>query len=161
MALLTGCDRPQHPAAQPSPPPAAGLPAPPPPLALPAPEVLTDVLYRLADTTVPGTDKVVLVEGASADDAAELERFGKALQDNGYTPVGFTAEEIAWSEYTPGYVRSDITVRSENPALAKGFAFPMEFKAHRGGWQLARQTADMLLTLGDKPPAAPSSSPPP
>lgn len=140
----------------PTSPPAAALPAPP-AAALPAPEVLTDVLYRLADTTVPGGDKVVLVEGASADDAGELERFGKALQDNGYTPVGFTAEEIAWSETTPGYVRSDVTVHSENPALEKGFSFPMEFKPHRGGWQLSRQTADLLLTVGDTP--TPTSPP--
>jgi hypothetical protein len=126
---------------------------------LPPPEVLTDVLYKLADTGVPGTEKASLVEGATADEAAQLDKFGRALQDSGYTPLGFTANDIAWSDSAPGSVAAQVTVRSENPALARGFTFPMEFRPYMGKWQLSRKTADMLLTLGSSAPPSPTPTP--
>lgn len=157
LVLLAGCSGGSHPAASKSTTaattPAAAAPGP--AAALPAPEALTDVLYRLADTSVPGAQKVGLIEGATTDNAAQLDKFGKALQDNQYTPLGFTAENIAWSNTTPGDVTADVTVHSQNPAVGGGFTFPMEFRPSQGGWQLSRTTAEILLTLGQNqtPPA--------
>ena len=126
--------------------------APAPETPLPPPEAITDVLYKLADTSVPGDQKAPLVEGATNDDGPKLDKFGKALQDSGYTPLGFTAENIAWSSTTPGNVTSDVTVHSQNAALTNGFTFPMEFKpTPGGGWQLSRTTADILLTFNQNP----------
>jgi len=113
--------------------------------------VLTGVLYQLSDTAVPADQKVPLVEGANAGNAGQIDRFGKALLDNQYTPLGFTAENIAWSSNSPGHVTADVTVHSENPALGGGFTFPMEFVQGPNGWQLSRKTADILLTLGQNP----------
>jgi hypothetical protein len=128
--------------------------------ALPAPEALTDVLYRLADTSVPGDQKVPLVEGATNEDGPRLDKFGKALQDSGYTPLGFTAENIAWASSPAGDVTADVTVHSKNPAMTSGFTFPMEFKPAAGGtWQLSKTTADILLTF-DQNPATPTSPSP-
>ena len=118
---------------------------------LPTPEALTEVLYKLADTSVPGGQKVSLVEGATADDGAKLDNFGKALSDSGYTPLDFTATDIEWSDTVPGNVAAKVTVHSQNPALASGFTFPMEFRPYLGSWQLSSKTADMLLALGGAP----------
>jgi hypothetical protein len=139
--------------------PSAAAPAPAAPL--PPPEALTDVLYKLADTAVPGAQKINLIQGATADNAAQIDKFGKALVDNQYTPLGFTAENIAWSDADPGNVTADVNVHSENPALGGGFTFPMEFRPFQGGWQLSRATADILLTLGQNPAAAPGLGPAP
>ena len=158
--LVTACDKKPNPSAtsatvdQPTPSAFAQVPGATVPL--PPPEVLTDVLYKLADTSVPGTQKVGLVEGATADQAAELDKFGRALTDSGYTPLGFTATDIAWSDSAPGAVAAQVTVHSENPALTGGFTFPMEFKPYMGKWQLSRKTADMLLTVGSSAPPAPT-----
>ena len=44
------------------------------------------------------------------------------------------------------------TVNATGPdPEAGGFSFPMEFAPALGGWQLSRQTADMLLVFGDSP----------
>jgi hypothetical protein len=159
VTLLTACDKkPNDPATSatadpPTPSMAARVPAATAPL--PAPEVLTDVLYKLADTSVPGEQKVPLVEGATADEGANLDKFGKALADSGLTPLGFTATDIAWSDTAPGNIAAKVTVHSENPSLANGFTFPMEFRPYFGTWQLSRKTADMLLALGSSPKPTP------
>lgn len=118
---------------------------------------LTDVLYRLADTAVPGTDKVDLVEQATADDAAALDRFGRALQDSGYTPLTLEASGLARSPSNPGNVVADVTASSPNETAGR-FSFPMEFSPNDGGWQLSRQTTDMLLAMGQV--EAPAPTPP-
>jgi hypothetical protein len=124
--------------------------APPPDTPLPPPAALTDVLYRLADTALPADQKVPLVEGATTDDAARIDNFGKALADSGYTPLGFTAENIAWASSPPGNVTADVSVHSE--AQTTGFTFPMEFKpVPTGGWQLSKTTAGILLTFNPNP----------
>lgn len=150
--LFSACDKtPSDPAASATvdqPTAAAGAAAPGSSAPLPVPEVLTEVLYKLADTSVPGAQKVSLVEGATSDEAAQLDKFGKALADSGYPPLGFTATDIAWSPTVPGNVTAQVTVRSDNPALANGFTFPMEFRPYFGTWQLSRRTAEMLLALG-------------
>jgi hypothetical protein len=126
---------------------------------LPPPEALTDVLYKLADTSIPGDQKVPLVEGATNDDAAKIDKFGKALADSGYNPLGFTAVNIGWASNPPDNVTADVTVHSQNPAMTNGFSFPMEFKpSPGGGWQLSRTTADILLTYNQNP-ATPTPSP--
>jgi hypothetical protein len=115
---------------------------------VPPPEALTDVLYRLADPGVPGTEKLNLVEGATSDNAIILEAFATALRDAGYTPVTFGARDISWSGRNPADVMVTVDVGTPNPDIA-GFSFPMEFKPHQEGWQLSRQTADMLLAFGN------------
>jgi hypothetical protein len=164
VPALVACGKDSQPAAsQPSAsPPSSSVVLRPPDAALPPPEALTDVLYRLADTSVPGDQKVPLVEGATNEDGAKLDKFGKALQDSGYTPLGFTAENIAWASSPAGNVTADVTVHSQNPAVTNGFTFPMEFKpAAGGGWQLSRTTADILLTFNQNPatPTPPSPTP--
>src|SRR5262249_35173153 len=76
----------------------------PPTAPLPAPEALIDVLNRLADPNVPGVDKVGLVEGATTESAGTLDRFTNALRDNGYLPMTFAANNVAWSDKNPSNV---------------------------------------------------------
>ncbi|RAV01562.1 hypothetical protein DQP57_26420, partial [Mycobacterium colombiense] len=114
---------------------------------LPPPEALTDVLTRLADPNVPGASKVNLVESATPESAATLDRFTNALRDNGYVPMTFNANDIAWSDKNPSNVKATIAVHTAQANNAN-FTFPMEFTPFQGGWQLSRHTAEMLLALG-------------
>lgn len=129
---------------------------------LPDPAALTGVLYQLADTAVPGGAKLGLVENATADDAAQFDRFGKALQDGGFIPLTFAATDLAWSDSVSGNVVATINVTTPNPATG-GFSFPMEFKPYAGspagGWQLSQDTADMLLSLGSAEGPTPTAPP--
>ncbi|OBF61916.1 hypothetical protein A5753_18135, partial [Mycobacterium sp. 852002-51971_SCH5477799-a] len=127
---------------------------------LPPPEALTDVLTRLADPNVPGNSKVNLVEGATPDSAATLDKFTAALRDNGYLPMTFNANEIGWSDKNPSNVKAVVvvhTAQANNP----NFTFPMEFAPFQGGWQLSRHTAEMLLALGKSSTAATTGNPAP
>lgn len=126
---------------------------------MPPQEALTGVLYRLADPGVAGTDKLNLVEGATPDDAAALDKFATALLDGGYAPMTFEARDIAWSDRNPADVVATVDVGTPNPGAA-GFSFPMEFKPYQGGWQLSQRTAQMLLTFSGSAPG-PSSPPTP
>jgi hypothetical protein len=150
---LVGCGSDTSPASSPSPPGADAPAAPPAPASspLPPPTALTDVLYRLADPAVPGADKVGVVEYATADDAAALDRFGRALADGGALPLTIEATDLRWSESAPGSVVAAVTVTTANQRAGK-FTFPMEFTPVRDGWQLNRKTADLLLELGQAPP---------
>lgn len=127
---------------------------------MPPPEALTDVLYRLADPSVPGTEKLNLVEGATADDAAALDKFAIALLDSGYAPMTFEATDIAWSDRDPADVVANINLTTPNRDV-RGFSFPMEFKPCQGGWQLSQQTADMLLAFGNSHAGASPTPPAP
>jgi hypothetical protein len=124
--------------------------APPPAAPLPPPSALTDVLYRLSDPAVPGAEKVGLIEYATVDDAEGLDKFGRALKDSGFTPLTFDAADMAWSESNPGNAHATVTVNTANQQAGK-FTFPMEFTAVRDRWQLTRETADLLLELGEGP----------
>ena len=119
----------------------------PPTAPLPVPEALVDVLNRLVDPALPGMNKINLVEGASPESAVTLDKFITALRDNGYLPMSFVANNIAWSDKNPSNVVATVTVNT-----AKGnngtFTFPMEFAPLQGGWQLSRRTAEILLALG-------------
>ncbi len=120
------------------------------------------MLGRLADPNVPGANKLNLVEGATADSAATIDKFTNALRDNGYQPMTFTADNLAWSDKNPADVVASVTVRTER-ANNGVFTFPMEFTPTQGGWQLSKRTARMLLALGNSPGSttsepAPSSS---
>ncbi|WP_179469687.1 hypothetical protein [Mycolicibacterium vinylchloridicum] len=133
--------------------------------ALPTPEVLTDVLYRLADPAVKGADKLQLVESTTPDDAATIDKFAAALRDGGFTPLTFTATEIRWSDRQPGDALASINVTTSNPANPGNFTFPMEFRQDKAAWQLSRETANMLLAFGNArgggtTPASPASPTP-
>jgi hypothetical protein len=144
-----------QPAAVESPPPTA--PVPPPSVdPLPSPDALTDVMARLADPNLPGTDKVGLVQYATADDAAALDRFGRALRDGGFIPLSFEARDLTWSQAQQGNVLATVVIKTASPRAGGDFTFPMEFSPTHGSWQLTRQTADMLLQLGQDPAATPS-----
>jgi hypothetical protein len=135
----------------------------PPTTPLPAPETITDVLNRLADPNVPGINKVNLVEGATPESAGTLDKFTNALRDNGYLPMTFAANTIAWSDKNPSNVMATISVNTAQANNGK-FTFPMEFTPFQGGWQLSRRTAETLLALGNSPAMttpAPSLAPAP
>ena len=112
-------------------------------------------MARLADPNIPGSEKVGLVEHATADDAAALDRFGLALRDGGYLPVMFEAIDLTWSQANNGNVLTTVVVKTANEQ-GGDFTFPMEFSPTQDSWQLTRQTADILLQLGQDPPATPT-----
>jgi hypothetical protein len=175
---LSGCSN--HDESKPAPSPvapqasAAAIAPSDPGAALPAPEALADVLYRLADPAVKGSDKLALVASTTPDDAATMDRFASALRDGGFTPLTVTASDVMWSDREPGDALATVKIETSNPANPGGFTFPMEFRPHDGGWQLSRETADMLLAFGNArteasgaspnpagpPPASPSPPPP-
>ena len=103
-------------------------------------------MSTLADISVPGEQKVGVVQYATADDEPALARFGQALKDSGFDPVTVTAADLAWST-TPGNVTADITIASGNTTV-KPFTYPMEFSPLRDTWQLTQKSADQLLPLG-------------
>ncbi len=115
------------------------------------------MLNRLADPAVPGADKIGLVELATADDAAALDKFRKALADNGALPLTFEAVDVRWSDTEAGHVVATVNVSTANTPPGK-FSFPMEFAPVRDGWQLTRKTANLLLDFGE---GATAPSPPP
>jgi hypothetical protein len=125
---------------------------------LPAPTALTDVMGRLADPAIPGPDKVALVQFGTPADAAALDRFAKALHDSGYAPLTFEATDLMWASDQQGNVIADITMKPGGPQAAtdKTLKFPMEFSPQADTWQLTRQTADLLLQMGQQPTAKPT-----
>ena len=134
---------------------------------LPPPEALTDVLGRLADPNAPGVNKVNLIEGTTPESAATLDKFTNALRDNGYQPMTFVADDIAWSDKNPSDVMATITIKTLQ-ASNGAFTFPMEFTPFQGGWQLSKRTAQTLLALGNAsgmntpaPAPAPTGAPAP
>lgn len=133
----------------------------PPAVPLPAPSALTDVLSRLSDPNVPAAEKVNLIEGATPENAGTLEKFTTALRDNGYLPMTFAANDIAWSDNNPANIKAVVTVNSAK-ADNGNFTFPMEFTPFQDGWQLSRRTAEMLLALSkSSAPTAPTPPAPP
>jgi hypothetical protein len=124
---------------------------------LPSPTALTDVMGRLADPAIAGTDKVGLVQNGTPADAAALDRFAKALHDSGYAPLTFEASDLTWAQGQTGNVIADITINAANPqGTGRDMKFPMEFSPQGDTWQLTRQTADLLLQLGQQPTATPT-----
>lgn len=122
------------------------------PAALPAPQALTEILYRLADPAVPGADKLGLLEDSTASDAAVLDGFAAALRDGGFVPLTVSVTDVGWSDDRPGDVRATVAMAGPQqqtrpePEPGDGFRFPMDFHPYRGGWQLSRETADLMLT---------------
>ncbi len=152
---LPGCDSDTPPAASPTTETTSAVAAPPPvAVPLPPPNALTDVLYRLTDVNVPGAEKVNLVEHGTPADAAALDRFGKALVDGGYTPLTIEARDLAWSQSDHGNVVATIVVQTAGENTGD-FSYPMEFRPVDSGCQLTRETADLLLALGEAPPPTP------
>lgn len=128
---------------------------------LPAPDALTGVLTRLADPAVPGDQKVALVQYATPEDGAALDRFARATVDGGLAPLTFQATDLSWSPTDYGDVVATVTVSSANPAPgARPFTFPMQFTLDEGAWQLTRVTADQLLELGPVPTGTAPPEPP-
>jgi hypothetical protein len=132
------------------------LPAAPQLSPLPPAATLAEVLYRLADPAVPGSQKLNLIEGATADNAGVIDQFSAALVSDGFTPLHVSARDIAWSDRDPVDAVANVDMSSPTPGAR--FAFPMEFKPYQGGWQLSARTADVLLAFGNTsvaPPATP------
>jgi hypothetical protein len=127
---------------------------------LPAPQALIDVMSRIADPNIPGSDKIDLFEFATPDDAAAMDKFGRALADGGYQPLTFDVTDLRWAEGAPGRVVAEVSVETANEQ-AGNFTFPMEFTSVDNKWQLTRQTADTLLQLGQNAPQAPPPTPTP
>jgi hypothetical protein len=122
---------------------------------LPSPTALTDVMGRLADPAIPGADKVGLVQHGTPADAAALDRLAKALRDSGYAPLTFEAGDLVWAQDHPGNVSATITIKPADPDAGKDLRFPMEFSPQGDSWQLTRQTADLLLQVGQQPTTTP------
>lgn len=150
------CDSGPPPAPSDTPSTTVAAPAAPVSSPLPPPQALTDVLVRLSDPAVPSADKIGLVELATAADAAALDKFGRALADNGALPLTFDATDLKWSETEAGNVVATVNVTTANKPPGK-FSFPMEFTPVRDRWQLTRTTADLLLDFGE---GATASTPP-
>ena len=125
---------------------------------LPRPDALANVLYQLADPSVPGSQKLNLVEGAGPDNAAVLDQFAMALLNGGFAPMKFDVRDVKWSDRDPADVVANVNVGSPNPGVAT-FAFPMEFTPYQGGWQLSARTAYVLLAFGTAQVAPPASTP--
>jgi hypothetical protein len=126
---------------------------------LPPAATLTDLMGRLADPNVAGTDKIGLVQLGTPADAVALDRFTKALHDSGYAPLTFEATDMMWAQDQPGNVIANITMKPGGPqTTGKDMKFPMEFAPQQDTWQLTRQTADLLLQTGQLPTA---TAPPP
>lgn len=129
--------------------------------ALPAPDALADVLYRIADPALPGADKLVLIESATPADTADLEKFTTALRDSGYLPLTFEVTNVGRSDRNPGNATANVNITTHSPDSGQ-FTFPMEFTSHADGWQLSRQTAELLLAFGAaRTDAAPNATPTP
>lgn len=140
--------------------------APPPTAAdipLPPPEALVDVMTRLTDPNVGGADKLLLVQYATPADVEAIDRFNKAVDDGGYRPLSFEARDVAWAAKEGGNVVVTMIIRTNNPAAGEGgdFTFPMEFAYDQGGWQLTRDSADMLLQYAEPAPSSTTEPPPP
>ncbi|MGV7676140.1 hypothetical protein [Mycobacterium persicum] len=161
-AALSGCSRPESAtSAVPSVPPATSTPvAPRPAASLPSPDALVEVLSRLADPAVAGADKTSLVEDATPETVAALDRFTTAARDGGYLPLSFAASNITWSGVDPAAVTATIVVTTAKPDDHE-FTFPMEFKPTQSGWQLSRRTAEMLLALSNSRVSSPAPGPAP
>lgn len=149
---LVGCGQEAEPATSSSQRVTLGTSVPPAPRGapLPAPDALTDVLYRLADRSIPAEQKVDLVQYATVEDERALTNFGEALAASGFAPLDVQAADLAWAG-EPGHVTANVTIGSANPDV-KSFTYPMEFSPAefspaRNTWQLSRRTADQLLPL--------------
>ncbi len=114
--------------------------------ALPPPQALAEVVSRLADTAVPGGEKLALIEDGAPADAETLDRFAAALRDGGYAPVTVSATDVHWSPTAPDEAVAIITVTppEQRPGV---FAFPLAFRTGPAGWQLTRGTAETLLAF--------------
>jgi hypothetical protein len=143
---LAGCDeQPQAPSSERATVDTSPRPMSPAVAPLPPQDQLTDVLYRLADTSTPAEQKVGLVQYATADDQPALTNFGEALRDSGFVPLTVVATDLAWAG-EPGHVVATVTIGSSNPQV-RPFTYPMEFVPIRDTWQLSRRTAEQLLPL--------------
>ncbi|GAC1396311.1 MAG: hypothetical protein NVSMB60_04630 [Mycobacterium sp.] len=136
------------------------MPAPPPDTGAPLPPTtaLTDLLNRLADPNVPGSDKIGLIQYGTPADGGALDRFAKALHDSGYAPLTFTAGDLMWAQDQQGNIIANVTIKANGPQASKDMKFPMEFSPQQDSWQLTRKTADMLLQIGNKPSAQPPAA---
>jgi hypothetical protein len=63
---------------------------------------------------------------------------------------------LGWSQSEPGNVTATIVVKPAKPQAGRDFSFPMEFNPRDGGWQLTRDTADLLLQMGAAATATPT-----
>ena len=147
---LAGCSAAPAPVPAPAPAPAPTTSATAAPAPLPPPEALSEVIMRMADPEVPGTDKITLLQNGAAPDARALDSFATALRDVGYLPLTVTVRDLRWSDTAPGDVLATLTLTGPTPAGDRPpeFSIPMEFTPGAQGWQLSRDTAQSLLAFG-------------
>lgn len=104
-------------------------------------------MYRLADPAVPGTAKLALVQDAVPADAAAWDRFSAALRKAGFMPITVAASGLRWAPVRAGDVLATVTINAHDGGGE--FSFPMEFGRAGDGWQVTRETAEMLLAFGN------------
>lgn len=132
-----------------------------PPVApLPPPTALSDVMNRIADSNVPGADKIGMIESATPADGAAMDKFGQALRQNGYTPLNFEARDLRWAQGAPDTVWALVSLKSASQQ-AGDFSYPMEFILTDNTWQLTRRAADELLQPDETAPQTPTTTAPP
>ena len=56
---------------------------------------------------MPGSSKLNLVENATSDSAANLDKFTNALRDGGYLPMTFAVKDLAFRARGLGVVPAD------------------------------------------------------
>ena len=124
---------------------------------LPAPEVLADVLYQLADPSIPVQRKIELLQYGTVADEPALQNFGEALAANGFAPLTVMVTDLAWAGQ-PGDIVANVTIGSSTPTV-RPFTYPMQFSPLHDNWQLTRRSADQLLPLVGAPSPIPTPTP--
>lgn len=109
--------------------------------ALPTADQLSNVLYRLADPSVPFANKSGLVEGGIGPMEARLadHQLQKAAK-KGQLPLSFTVSDIAPAG--PGAATADVAV--SGPKITAPVTEHVTF-VDQGGWMLSRGSAMSLL----------------
>ncbi|MDG3009710.1 DUF4878 domain-containing protein [Rhodococcus sp. D2-41] len=106
-------------------------------------------LRALFDPSVPGTEKVTTVEGATAADAAKWDQFAKMAAQGGYTPDVITVKSVTVTGPT---ATSQVAVAS--PHAPAPITMPMTWTAQNDVWKLSAASAAQLLAMGQGPSGA-------
>lgn len=103
-------------------------------------------LRALFDSSVPGTEKVATVEGATAADASKWDEFAKMASQGGYTPDVITVKSVT---VTGSTATSQVAIAS--PHAPAPITMPMTWTAQDGAWKLSAASAAQLLAMSQGP----------